>query len=147
MNKFINIKMCKYTIIFKSTYENIYIYGTPQKKSLPYLFHGQRRYHIYWNVSTYLNIYICLYIFSVIKITKDFLGFSRIFRFFSFLLVQESWNIVFSLDGHIMRSHHAWFFEDALTSDTAKKQTLRLLIFLYQRVFTKVLIEKGTGAF
>ena len=53
----------------------------------------------------------------------------------------------FSLEGHIMRSHHAWFFEDALTSDTAKKQTLWLLIFLYQRVFTKVLIEKGTVAF
>ena len=42
---------------------------------------------------------------------------------------------------------NAWFFEDALTSDTAKKQTLWLLIFLYQRVFTKVLIEKGTVAF
>ena len=68
----------------------IYIYiWYPPKKSLPYLFHGQRRYHIYWNVSTYLNIYICLCIFSVIKITKDFLGLSRIFRFFHFYLCRS----------------------------------------------------------
>ena len=57
------------------------------------------------------------------------LVFSRFVGIFAFLLVQESWNVVFSLDGHVTRSHHAWFFEDALTSDTAKYQTLRLLIF------------------
>ena len=46
-----------------------------------------------------------------------------------------------------MRSHHIWLFLKTLLLETLQKTNTQAFAFLYHRVFTKVLIEKGTLPF